>query len=130
MLAGGASGQSTASGGYRMVRDLRVDGRHARDVDDDDLRAVGPDAAQELLRKLARAASLLTTPLAPEDILALFNPVYSARQLRGVVTRVSKVANGISLVVNAAEAATVPRTSGSFSWSVERTVMTSWMSSL
>jgi stearoyl-CoA 9-desaturase NADPH oxidoreductase len=40
------------------------------------------------LRKLARAASLLTTPLAPEDILALFNPVYSARQLRGVVTRV------------------------------------------
>ncbi|MDQ0754582.1 ferredoxin reductase [Arthrobacter sp. B3I4] len=40
------------------------------------------------LRKLARAASLLTTPLAPEDILSLFNPVYSARQLRGVVTRV------------------------------------------
>ncbi len=40
------------------------------------------------LRKLARAASLLTTPLAPEDILSLFNPVFSARQLRGVVTRV------------------------------------------
>jgi len=40
------------------------------------------------LRKLARAASLLTTPLAPEDILSLFNPVSSARQLRGVVTRV------------------------------------------
>ena len=38
------------------------------------------------LRKLARAASLLTTPLAPEDILALFNPVFSSRQLRGVVT--------------------------------------------
>ena len=40
------------------------------------------------LRQLAQAASVLTTPLAPEDILALFNPVYSARQLRGVVTRV------------------------------------------
>ncbi|CAM3218664.1 Stearoyl-CoA 9-desaturase electron transfer partner [Arthrobacter ulcerisalmonis] len=40
------------------------------------------------LRQLAQAASVLTTPLAPEDVLALFNPVYSARQLRGVVTRV------------------------------------------
>jgi ferredoxin-NADP reductase len=40
------------------------------------------------LRQLAQAATVLTTPLAPEDILALFNPVYSARQLRGVVTRV------------------------------------------
>lgn len=40
------------------------------------------------LRRLARAASLLTTPLAPEDFLSLFDPVFSARQLRGVVTRV------------------------------------------
>jgi stearoyl-CoA 9-desaturase NADPH oxidoreductase len=40
------------------------------------------------LRKLARAVSVLTTPLAPEDVLALFNPVFSARQLRGVVTKV------------------------------------------
>jgi len=39
-------------------------------------------------RLLARAASVFTTPLAPEDFLALFNPVFSARQLRGVVTRV------------------------------------------
>jgi ferredoxin-NADP reductase len=39
-------------------------------------------------RSLARIASVLTTPLAPEDVLALFNPVYSSRQLRGVVTRV------------------------------------------
>ncbi|THJ65190.1 ferredoxin reductase [Arthrobacter echini] len=37
---------------------------------------------------LARAASALTTPLTPEDFLSLFNPVYSSRQLRGVVTRV------------------------------------------
>ncbi|MHA7274368.1 ferredoxin reductase [Arthrobacter sp. TMT4-20] len=40
------------------------------------------------LRQLARAASVLITPLAPEDVLALFNPVYSSRQLRGVVTKV------------------------------------------
>jgi len=40
------------------------------------------------LRKLARAASLFTTPLAPEDFLALFDPIHSTRQLRGVVTRV------------------------------------------
>ena len=38
--------------------------------------------------------------------------------------------NGISLIVRAHEAAKVPMTSGSFSWSVERTVMTSWTSSL
>ena len=38
--------------------------------------------------------------------------------------------NGISLIVSAAEAAIVPMTSGLFSWSVERTVITSWMSSL
>lgn len=41
------------------------------------------------LKKLARAASALTTPLTPEDFLSLFNPVYSSRQLRGVVTRVT-----------------------------------------
>lgn len=39
-------------------------------------------------RPLSRLASVLTTPLAPEDVLALFNPVYSSRQLRGVVTKV------------------------------------------
>ena len=32
--------------------------------------------------------------------------------------------NGISLIVSAADAASVPTTSGLFSWSVERTVMT------
>lgn len=40
------------------------------------------------IRPLARIASVFTTPLAPEDFLALFNPVYSSRQLRGVVTEV------------------------------------------
>ena len=38
--------------------------------------------------------------------------------------------NGISLIVSAADAASVPTTSGLFSWSVERTVMTHWTSSL
>jgi len=37
---------------------------------------------------------------------------------------------GIALMVSAADPAIVPRMSGSFSWSVERTVMTTWMSSL
>lgn len=40
------------------------------------------------LRRLANAASVMTTPFTPEDFLALFNPVFSSRQLRGVVTRV------------------------------------------
>ena len=40
------------------------------------------------IRALRRVASLLTTPLAPEDILNLVNPLASARQLRGVVTKV------------------------------------------
>ena len=38
--------------------------------------------------------------------------------------------NGISLIVSAADAAIVPRTSSSFSWSVDRVVMTIWTSSL
>jgi ferredoxin-NADP reductase len=35
-----------------------------------------------------RAASLITTPLEPEDFLAIVNPLSSTRQLRGVVTAV------------------------------------------
>ena len=38
--------------------------------------------------KLSHALSALTTPLAPEDFMSLFNPVFSARQLRGIVTKV------------------------------------------
>lgn len=50
------------------------------------------------LRKLTQAASLLTTPLAPEDFLSLFDPVFSARQLRGVVTRVvSETSNSATI---------------------------------
>lgn len=44
------------------------------------------DMAQ--IRVLRRVASLLTTPLSPEDFLGLVNPLSSTRQLRGVVTRV------------------------------------------
>ncbi len=39
-------------------------------------------------RPLARAASVFTTPREPEDFLWLVNPLSSARQLRGVVTKV------------------------------------------
>jgi ferredoxin-NADP reductase len=39
-------------------------------------------------RALRRAASVLTTPLAPEDFLNLVNPLVSTRQLRGIVTKV------------------------------------------
>ncbi len=39
-------------------------------------------------RALRRAASVLTTPLAPEDFLNLINPLASTRQLRGIVTKV------------------------------------------
>jgi ferredoxin-NADP reductase len=42
------------------------------------------------LRALRRLASVLTTPLDPEDFLALVNPLSSARQLRGIVTRVER----------------------------------------
>jgi hypothetical protein len=38
-----------------VVRDLRVHRRHTRDVDHHDLRAVGPNRAQQLLGELARA---------------------------------------------------------------------------
>jgi ferredoxin-NADP reductase len=41
------------------------------------------------IRALRRVASLLTTPLGPEDFLGLVNPLASRRQLRGVVTRVT-----------------------------------------
>ena len=40
------------------------------------------------LRALRRVASVLTSPLAPEDFLSLVNPLASTRQLRGLVTRV------------------------------------------
>jgi ferredoxin-NADP reductase len=42
------------------------------------------------IRALRRVASILTTPLAPEDIINLVNPLASARQLRGVVTKVER----------------------------------------
>ena len=40
------------------------------------------------IRALRRVASILTTPHTPEDFLGLVNPIFSSRQLRGVVTRV------------------------------------------
>ena len=40
------------------------------------------------VRALRRVASVLTTPLAPEDFISLVNPLASTRQLRGIVTKV------------------------------------------
>lgn len=48
--------------------------------------------------RLMRAVSVLTTPLAPEDFLFLVNPVFSARQLRGVVTRVVSQTDGSATI--------------------------------
>lgn len=42
------------------------------------------------IRALRRVASLVTTPLTPEDFLGLVNPLASHRQLRGIVTRVTR----------------------------------------
>lgn len=41
------------------------------------------------LRALRRVASVLTTPLTPDDFVALVNPLASSRQLRGLVTEVT-----------------------------------------
>ncbi|MEO7448069.1 MAG: ferredoxin reductase [Humibacillus sp.] len=42
------------------------------------------------MRVLRRMASVLLTPLTPEDVIGIVNPLSSARQLRGVVTRVER----------------------------------------
>ena len=38
----------------------------------------------------SRLASTLLHPLAPQDVLSLLDPVHSSRQLRGVVTSVTR----------------------------------------
>ena len=43
---------------------------------------------------LSRLASTLLHPLTPQDVMALFDPVHSSRQLRGVVTAVEHPAAG------------------------------------
>src|SRR6478736_3613695 len=48
----------------------------------------GDHGVMAQIRLLRRVASILTTPLAPEDVLGLINPLSSSRQLRGVVTKV------------------------------------------
>lgn len=44
----------------------------------------------EVRAAVNRFASVLTTPLSPQDYLQVFNPLASARQLRGVVTDVTR----------------------------------------
>ncbi|MFZ0141527.1 MAG: ferredoxin reductase, partial [Aeromicrobium sp.] len=43
-----------------------------------------------LLRRVRTAGKAFTTPLAPDDYLALINPLWSARQLRGRIERVDQ----------------------------------------
>ncbi|MEE1620488.1 ferredoxin reductase [Zafaria sp. J156] len=50
------------------------------------------------LRPLAQAASIFTTPHSPEDFLRLVNPLSSARQLRGIVTRVVEETAGSATI--------------------------------
>ena len=89
-------------------------------------------------RSLAPASTIMIASRVPETIRSSSESASSlyvglttnSPLMRPMRTAPTGPANGISLIVSAADAAMVPRTSGSFSWSVERTVMTSWMSSL
>ena len=89
-------------------------------------------------RSLAPASTIMIASRVPETIRSSSDSstwlkvglTTNSPSIRPIRTAPTGPANGISLIVRAADAATVPRTSGSFSWSVERTVMTSWMSSL
>ena len=89
-------------------------------------------------RSLAPASTIMIASRVPETIRSSSDSstwlkvglTTNSPSIRPIRTAPTGPANGISLIDSAADAATVPRTSGSFSWSVERTVMTSWMSSL
>lgn len=47
---------------------------------------------------LSRAAAVLLHPLTPQDVLGLFDPVHSSRQLRGVVTSVTRATRGSATI--------------------------------
>ncbi len=89
-------------------------------------------------RSLAPASTIMIASRVPDTMRSSSESASSVKvglttnspSIRPTRTAPTGPANGISLIVRAADAATVPRTSGSFSWSVERTVTTSWMSSL
>lgn len=52
-----------------------------------------------LLRRVRAAGKALTTPLHPDDYLKLFNPLWSARELRGRVERVEPVTDRSATLV-------------------------------
>ena len=89
-------------------------------------------------RSLAPASTIMIASRVPETIRSSSESASwlkvglttNSPSIRPMRTAPTGPANGISLIDRAAEPAIVPSTSGSFSWSVERTVMTSWMSSL
>jgi stearoyl-CoA 9-desaturase NADPH oxidoreductase len=53
-----------------------------------------PSRRSRLLRAAVRTGSALTTPLLPDDYLALVNPLWSTRELRGRVEQVTPEAGG------------------------------------
>jgi ferredoxin-NADP reductase len=62
--------------------------------------APGSRLRPAVLRRLAGVAQWLTTPLLPDDYLALLNPLWSAQELRGRVETVrSETADAATLVI-------------------------------
>ena len=60
-------------------------------------RAATPTVSR-LRRRAAQLARSLTTPLLPDDYLALINPAWSARELTGTVVEVRREADGAATV--------------------------------
>jgi ferredoxin-NADP reductase len=61
-------------------------------------RAAEPNVSR-LRRRVAKLARSLTTPLLPDDYLALINPAWSARESTGTVVRVVPEADGAATIV-------------------------------
>lgn len=57
-----------------------------------------PKPRESRLRAVTRAAKVFTTPLSPEDFLGLLDPILSARQLRGIVSRVDHETPGTATI--------------------------------
>ena len=89
-------------------------------------------------RILAPASTIMIASRVPETIRSrsdsassgMVGLITNSPPIRPIRTAPMGPRKGISLMVSAADAATVPSTSGLFSWSVERTVSTTCTSSL
>ncbi len=90
------------------------------------------------VRSLTPASTIMIASRVPETMRSsdesascvVVGLMTNSSSMRPIRTAAIGPRNGISLIVSAADAAIVPRTSGLFSWSVEKTVMTHWTSSL